>query len=79
MMGNEYAKTAGDYLADKKFTTLAGQAGIDAGIKAAELNEDALADYNRMLAEQGIADREGRRSAIRKIYENTGTLSLIHI
>jgi hypothetical protein len=26
-----------------------------------------------MLAEQGIADREGRRSAIRKIYENTGT------
>ena len=59
--------------ADKPFTTLATQGGIDAGIKAAELNEDALADYNRMLAEQGIADRAGRRSAIRKIYENTGT------
>jgi hypothetical protein len=53
---------------------LAGSLGaVDAGIKAAELNEDALADYNRMLAEQGIADRAGRRSAIRKIYENTGT------
>ena len=26
-----------------------------------------------MLAEQGIADKAGRRSAIRKIYENTGT------
>ena len=59
--------------ADKPFSTLSAQAGIDYGIKAAELNEDALADYNRMLAEQGIADKAGRRSAIRKIYENTGT------
>jgi hypothetical protein len=53
--------------------TLAAQGSIDYGIKAAELNKEALEDYNRMLAEQGIADREGRRSAIRKIYENTGT------
>ncbi len=59
--------------ADKPFTTLAAQAGVDAGIKAAELNEDALADYNRMLAEQGIADKAGRRAAIRAIYSNTGT------
>ena len=59
--------------ADKPFSTLSAQAGIDYGIKAAELNEDALAEYNRMMAEQGIADRAGRRSAIRKIYENTGT------
>ena len=59
--------------ADKPFTTLATQGGIDAGIKAAELNEDALADYNRMLAEQGIADKAGRRAAIRAIYSNTGT------
>ena len=49
------------------------QGSIDYGIKAAELNEDALADYNRMLAEQGIADKAGRRAAIRAIYSNTGT------
>ena len=73
MIGNQYAKTAGDYLADKKFTTLAGQAGIDAGIKAAELNEEALDEYNRMLAQQGITDRKDRRAAIRAIYEGTGT------
>ena len=52
---------------------IGAQGGIDYGIKAAELNEDALAEYNRMMAEQGINDRAGRRSAIRKIYENTGT------
>ena len=49
------------------------QGSIDYGIKAAELNEDALADYNRMLAEQGISDKAGRRAAIRAIYSNTGT------
>ena len=49
------------------------QGSIDYGLKAAELNEDALADYNRMLAEQGIADKAGRRAAIRAIYSNTGT------
>ena len=59
--------------ADKPFTTLATQAGIDAGIKAAELNEEALDEYNRMLAQQGITDRKDRRSAIRAIYEGTGT------
>jgi len=53
--------------------TLAAQGGIDAGIKAAELNEDALERYNRELLEQGIADKAGRRSAIRAIYEGTGT------
>ncbi len=59
--------------ADKPFTTLAAQGGIDAGIKAAELNEEALDEYNRMLAQQGITDRKERRSAIRAIYEGTGT------
>jgi len=53
--------------------TLAAQGAIDAGIKAAELNEDALERYNRELLEQGIADKAGRRSAIRAIYEGTGT------
>ena len=52
---------------------LGGQSALDYGIKAAELNEDALADYNRMLSEQGIADKAGRRAAIRAIYSNTGT------
>ena len=53
--------------------TLAAQGAVDAGIKAAELNEDALERYNRELLEQGIADKANRRSAIRAIYEGTGT------
>tara|TARA_R100001594_G_scaffold2116_6_gene8620 strand:+ start:4346 stop:6391 length:2046 start_codon:yes stop_codon:yes gene_type:complete len=53
--------------------TLATQGAIDYGIKAAELNEDALDKYNRELEEQGIRDKAARRSAIRAIYENTGT------
>ena len=53
--------------------TLAAQGAVDAGIKAAELNEDALERYNRELLEQGIADKASRRSAIRAIYEGTGT------
>ena len=67
------ATAAGDKMATAKFTTLASQGGIDAGIKAAELNEDALERYNRELAEQGINDKAGRRAAIRAIYSNTGT------
>ena len=43
------------------------------GIKAAELNEDALERYNRELLEQGMKDKAGRRAAIRAIYEGTGT------
>ena len=50
-----------------------GLGAIDAGIKAAELNEDALAKYNREMAAQGINDKAGRRAAIRAIYEGTGT------
>jgi hypothetical protein len=50
-----------------------GAGAIDAGIKAAELNEDALAKYNAELARQGINDKAGRRAAIRSIYANTGT------
>jgi hypothetical protein len=49
------------------------QGSIDYGLKAAELNEDALAKYNADLARQGINDKAGRRSAIRAIYSNTGT------
>ena len=50
-----------------------GAGAVDAGIKAAELNEEALERYNRELAEQGINDKAGRRAAIRAIYSNTGT------
>lgn len=53
--------------------TLAAQGAVDAGIKAAELNEDALERYNRELLEQGMKDKAGRRAAIRAIYEGTGT------
>ena len=45
----------------KDVATVIGAAGtVDAGIKAAELNEDALAKYNREMAAQGINDRAGR-------------------
>ena len=69
-IGAEYAKKLADY---GPLTTLGAQGSIDAGIKAAELNEDALERYNRELLEQGIKDKAGRRSAIRAIYEGTGT------
>jgi len=69
-MGAEYAKKLADY---GPLTTLGAQGSIDAGIKAAELNEEELERYNRELLEQGIADKAGRRSAIRAIYEGTGT------
>jgi hypothetical protein len=73
-IGAKYAKTAGDYIAKQgALKTGAAQGAVDMGIKAAELNEDALARYNADLARQGINDKAGRRSAIRAIYANTGT------
>ena len=65
--GAESIKGLGD------LKTVAAQGGIDYGIKAAELNKDALARYNEDLLKQGIADKAGRRAAIRAIYSNTGT------
>ena len=56
-----------------KTKLIGSQAGVDYGIKAAELNKDALARYNEDLARQGINDKAGRRAAIRAIYEGTGT------
>ncbi len=67
------AAKLGQAAADKPFTTLATQAGVDYGIKAAELNKEALERYNAELAAQGIDDKAGRRAAIRAIYSNTGT------
>jgi hypothetical protein len=52
---------------------IGAQGAVDYGIKAAELNKDALSKYNAEMAEQGINDKAGRRAAIRSIYANTGT------
>jgi hypothetical protein len=52
---------------------IGAQGAVDYGIKAAELNKDALSKYNAEMAAQGINDKAGRRAAIRSIYANTGT------
>ena len=52
--------------------TIATQAGIDAASQLAEINQDALDEYNRKLAEQGITDAKERRSRIRDIYLGVG-------
>ena len=52
---------------------IGAQGAVDYGIKAAELNKDALERYNADLLKQGIDDKAGRRAAIRAIYSNTGT------
>ena len=70
----DYLGRGADYVKDMSaLKTIGGQGAIDYGIKAAELNEDALDEYNRMMAERGITDRKDRRAAIRAIYEGTGT------
>jgi len=69
----ESAKRFADPKGMDAVKVVGGLGAIDAGIKAAELNEDALAKYNADLARQGINDKAGRRAAIRAIYEGTGT------
>ena len=51
---------------------LGTQTAIDQTAKLAEINEDALDEYNRKLAEQGITDAKERRSRIRDIYLGVG-------
>ena len=51
---------------------VAGQTGIEQAAQLAEINEDALAEYNRKLAEQGITDAKERRARIRDIYLGVG-------
>ena len=67
------AATLGQKAAASPYKTAAVMGSADAGIKAAELNEDALAKYNAEMEAQGINDKAGRRAAIRAIYEGTGT------
>ena len=52
--------------------TIGAQTGIDAAAQLAEINQDALDEYNRKLAEQGITDAKERRSRIRDIYLGVG-------
>ena len=52
--------------------TIATQTGIDAAAQLAEINQNALDEYNRKLAEQGITDAKERRSRIRDIYLGVG-------
>lgn len=52
--------------------TIGAQTAIDASAKLAEINEKELADYEASLVEQGIRDKESRRSAIFNIYKNAG-------
>ena len=54
------------------YKTIGVQTGIDAAAQLAEINQDALDEYNRKLAEQGITDAKERRSRIRDIYLGVG-------
>ena len=66
------AKTGAEFAQDKQLTTLGIQAGVDAASQLAEINQDALDEYNRKLAEQGITDKRERRARIRDIYLGVG-------
>jgi len=66
------SKKAGESLAARPLTTMATQAGIDTASQLAEINQDALDEYNRKLAEQGITDAKERRAKIRDIYLGVG-------
>jgi len=67
------ATKLGQKAIDHPYYTIGAQGSTDAGIKAAELDKEALERYNRDLAAQGIGDKTARRAAIRAIYEGTGT------
>jgi len=65
------AKLAGK-AADSPFLTMGAQASVDAGIKQAALDKEALDKYNSDLLSQGIKDKGARRSAIFDIFINAG-------
>jgi hypothetical protein len=52
--------------------TVGVQGGADATVKQIELNAEALEKYNADLLAQGIGDKAARRSAIFKIFQNSG-------
>ena len=51
---------------------IGAQGAVDYGVKQAEIAEEELDEYNRMLKEQGIGDRTERRAAIFNIFMNAG-------
>ena len=51
---------------------IGAQGATDYGVKQAEIAEDELDEYNRMLKEQGVGDRTARRAAIFDIFMNAG-------
>ena len=65
------AKLAGK-AADSPFLTMGAQGSVDAGIKQAALDKEALDKYNSDLLSQGIKDKGARRSAIFDIFINAG-------
>ena len=76
--------SAGETLASTGFTpkdaisfkdaakVIGAQSTIEGGIRAAELNEKALRDYEAQLAEQGILDKADRRNKIFGYFTNAG-------
>ena len=52
--------------------TVGAQTAVEAGARAAELNEKALRDYEAQLREQGIADSAQRRSQIFGYFSRAG-------
>ena len=52
--------------------TMGAQGATDFGIKQAEIAEEELEEYNRMLKEQGVGDKTARRAAIYDIFMSAG-------
>lgn len=52
--------------------TIGAQGAVDFGMKQAEIAKEELDAYNRMLEEQGIGDKDKRRSDIFNIYMGAG-------
>jgi len=55
---------------DSPYLTMGTQAGVDVGIKQAELNQQAIDDYNASLLSQGMQNKGDRRTAIFNIFKN---------
>ena len=68
---SDYIKnTGGEGLTGLK--KVAGQSALDFGIKQAELNEKAIAEYEADLLARGIRDKAKRRTAIFDIFVGAG-------
>ena len=52
--------------------TIGAQGATDFGIQQAEIAQEELEEYNRMLKEQGVGDKTARRAAIYDIFMSAG-------